>query len=109
MDNRHSGAVQVVWSAVIDEAGVDTSAVEAADAQGVVKVGTDLFAGCVVKCAVEGSIDVENGAIGDKDGVASDDTGCQRHVQGVVEDGGLLEGIQVPVDVVCEHDGGLVS
>lgn len=109
VNDRYGGTVRVVWGAVIDEAGVDTSAVEAADAQGVVKVGADLFAGCVVKCAVKGSIDVKDSAIGDKDGVASDDTACQRHVQSVVEDGRLLEGIQVPVDVVCEHDGGLVS
>lgn len=107
VDNRHGGAFQVVWGAIIDEAGVDTRAVEAADAQGIVKVGTNLLAGRVVNCAVEGGIDVENSTVGDQDGVTSDDASCQRHVQGVIEDGGLLEGIQVPVDVVCEHDGGL--
>jgi hypothetical protein len=47
-------------------------------------------------------------ASGYLEGVDRDDSVGVGHLEGVVKDGGLLEGSEVPVDVVGEHDWGVV-
>ena len=91
-----------------DERVVVASAVEAA-LVGVRDVLPDLFRGGEVK---RGAFDDFKAAGGDEDVVDLDSPRGIGHIKGVLEDGGGIlvdKGTEVPVDVICEHDGsGLV-
>lgn len=98
-----------VAGAVEDEGVVVAGAAEAAGVDG----GGDVFADGLgfreVEEGVVGGGDGADRAVGDFDVVDFDVPRRVRHVQRVVEDrgvGGVGEGVQVPVDVVGEHDRG---
>lgn len=95
---------------VDDEAVVVADAVRAADPLGVLQVLANEFASSKVHAGVRGLGDVEDGAVGNQDAVRANVTLGQGQLEeGIVQNGGLLEGVQVPVDVVREHDRRLLG
>lgn len=80
VDDGDHAAVRVVGLAVVDEAGVHTGAVVAADAVGVVEVLADLLAGGVVDGAVRGVADLDDGAVGHENVITGDVARGHGHV-----------------------------
>ena len=94
---------RVAWS-VKDKGVVVAGAVEAT-LMGI----RDVCANLLWACKVESStIDDFNAAGGDLDTIYFDSPSRVRHVEGIVENGrcfGVDEGSEVPINMVCEHDG----
>lgn len=90
---------------VDDKAVVVACAVSAAEADGGINVLADKFRRGEVWRAIIG-VHGGNFAVGDEDAVCGNEAGAERQVESdVVEDVGIAEAVEVPVDVVSGHDG----
>lgn len=107
-NNRVLGGVG--GRAVDDPAGVVAGAASAAQTGGLVDVLADELGLGEVQSAIVGGVHVRDLAGGDEDAISSNEALGEGHLQGgIVQDGGVLERVEVPVDVVGKHDGGLLG
>lgn len=95
----------VLRGSVDEPAGIVAGAVCAAHTVGILEIGADELALGEIGGAVE-RVYGKDGAVGDEDAICGDKAVGVRELQeGVIQDIRGLEGIEVPVDVVREHDG----
>lgn len=107
-DHRVRGGVSGV--AVGDPAGVVASAASTAQIFGLFNVLANQLGLSEVQCTTVGVADFKDLASGDLDAVCTDVASGQRHLEsGVLQNVLFLEGIQVPVEVVSEHDRSLLG
>lgn len=107
-DHRVAGTVGS-W-AVHQPAGVVTGAAGTAQAGSLINVFADELRLGEVQSTLVGGVHVVNLTSRDKNAISNDESLGERELQsGVVQDSGILERVQVPVDVVGKHDGGLLG
>lgn len=105
-----SALTTVANRAVHQPAGVIAGAVSAAQAAGLVDVLADELGLGEVKGALVGGVHLADLASWDENAISNDEALGEGELQGgVVQNGGVLERVQVPVDVVGEHDRGLLG
>lgn len=94
---------------VDDEAGIVASAASSTDAICILEVLAHQLSAGEIEAAIASAGDVQDSAVGDEDTVCADIAlGQGKLEERVVQDGLVLERVQVPVDVVGQHDGCLV-
>lgn len=107
-DDRVPGAVGS--RAVHQPASVVAGAASAAQAGGLVNVLADQLGLGEVQSTRVGGVHIADLAGGNENAIPEDESLRERELQeGVVQDSRVLERVQVPVEVVGQHDGGLLG
>ena len=102
---NHRSLRSVCRRTVDDEAVVVADTVSTAEAVRVFDVSANKLARSEVRAAIIGSASIQDAAVRNEKAVGSDEAVGQRELQkGVVKNVLLLEAIQVPVNVVGQHD-----